>query len=167
MVGGESIKISFSDSVIWFFPFDSVPRVPQPSGTRYEIQRNRKVDREERRERRGTLRGKIERLEAILLGSITQLLHIARNDRPRTIDDDCGEDDVDDNDDRNSIWLARLEIGRATYSRRSRWFWDTCRDVKARARIGHIWKSNPGRSVRCSSFHSRVPFVCKKARYRR
>lgn len=61
---------------------------------------------------------KIERLEAIF-ANITQLPDISRNDRPPTVV-------VVDvvvvlvavvvvEDDRNSIWLARLEIGRATY----------------------------------------------------
>lgn len=74
---------------------------------------------------------KIERLEAIF-ANINQLSDIARNDRPPTavlVDTVVAVvaavvlvvivvvvvDDVDDDDDRNSIWLARLEIGRATY----------------------------------------------------
>jgi len=78
----------------------------------------------------GTLRRKIERLEAIF-ANITQLLDISRNDRPPTAAAAAAAAAtaaaaavvvvvvvvvvVDDDDDRNSIWLARLEIGRATY----------------------------------------------------
>lgn len=53
---------------------------------------------------------KIERLEAIF-ANITQLLDISRNDRPPTVVVVV----VVVEDDRNSIWLACLEIGRATY----------------------------------------------------
>lgn len=71
-----------------------------------------------------TLLRKIERLEAIF-ANITQLPDISRNDRPPTIVFFTtivvvivvvvvgGIGIVVD--DRNSIWLARLEIGRATY----------------------------------------------------
>lgn len=64
-------------------------------------------------------------------------------DRPPTIvDDGYEDDDVDDGDDeyddRNSIWFAGLEIGRATYPRRP----VDSRRKALRVHIGNIWESN-------------------------